>query len=482
MIPSSTSVIWQPQAGSQELFLSCPIFECLYEGTRGPGKTDALLMDYAQDVGKGYGASWSGVLFRREYKELADVVKKSKKWFPRIFPDARFLESQSEFKWRWKTGEELLFRTVKRPADYWNYHGHEYPWIGWEELTNWPDSELYLDMMSVCRSSDPRVPRKYRGTANPYGAGHNWVKSRFIDPAPRGVIITDDNGRQRVAIHGTIFENKILLEADPDYLLNLQAIRDPNKRKAWLFGDWDIIAGGALDDVFLREKHVIEPFRIPSTWYVDRAFDWGSTKPFSVGWWAESDGSRIETAPGQYKTFPRGTVIRIAEWYGSTGEPNEGLRLTDDQIGKGIREREKYILERNPGITIKPGAADSSIFDADPGKDSIAQGINRGFWSKPALKNKNIFTRADKSPGSRILRLQALRRRLQAVLDNPREEPGFYVFSNNTAWIRTVPVLPRDEKKPEDVDTEAEDHAYDETGYRLTAPKRIAHRVRMTGV
>ena len=185
MIPSSTSVIWQPQAGSQELFLSCPIFECLYEGTRGPGKTDALLMDYAQDVGKGYGASWSGVLFRREYKELADVVKKSKKWFPRIFPDARFLESQSEFKWRWKTGEELLFRTVKRPADYWNYHGHEYPWIGWEELTNWPDSELYLDMMSVCRSSDPRVPRKYRGTANPYGAGHNWVKSRFIDPAPR---------------------------------------------------------------------------------------------------------------------------------------------------------------------------------------------------------------------------------------------------------------------------------------------------------
>ncbi len=78
-------VIWQPHPGSQELFLSSPIYETLYEGTRGPGKTDALLMDFAQFVGRGYQTEWKGILFRREYKEFDDIVEKSRKWFPRIF-------------------------------------------------------------------------------------------------------------------------------------------------------------------------------------------------------------------------------------------------------------------------------------------------------------------------------------------------------------------------------------------------------------
>ena len=87
-------VIWSPFPGSQRLFLSCPIFEVLLEGTRGGGKTDTLLMDFAREVGKGYGAEWNGVLFRQTYPQLDDVVKKSKKWFPQIFPTAKFNESE----------------------------------------------------------------------------------------------------------------------------------------------------------------------------------------------------------------------------------------------------------------------------------------------------------------------------------------------------------------------------------------------------
>ena len=85
-------VIWRPQPGSQALFLSCPVFECLYEGTRGPGKTDALLMDFAQHVGRGFGPAWKGVLFREEAPQLEDVIARSRRWFPRIFPGARLLE------------------------------------------------------------------------------------------------------------------------------------------------------------------------------------------------------------------------------------------------------------------------------------------------------------------------------------------------------------------------------------------------------
>ena len=112
-----TRDVWSALPGSQRLFLHCPIFECLYEGTRGPGKTDSILMAFAQNVGK-YGDRWQGIIFRREYKELDDLVKKSKRWFSQIFPEARWLASKSDYKWVWPTGEELAFRTGKTADDY----------------------------------------------------------------------------------------------------------------------------------------------------------------------------------------------------------------------------------------------------------------------------------------------------------------------------------------------------------------------------
>lgn len=457
-------VIWAPQAGSQTHFLSCPIFECLYEGTRGPGKTDALLMDFAQHVGKGYGAAWRGILFRREYKELADVVAKSKKWFYRIFPGIKFLESASEYKWRWPSGEELLFRTAKKPDDYWNYHGHEYPWIGWEELTNWADSKLYEDMMSVCRSSVPGMPRKYRSTCNPYGIGHNWVKARFIAPAPRGVVIQDDKGRARVALHGSIFENKILLQNDPEYLKNLQAITDENKRKAWLEGCWDIVAGGALDDVW-SPRVVIPRFRLPSAWQLDRSFDWGSTHPFAVCWWGQADGTEATLPNGAAWCPPAGSLILAHEWYGATKEPNEGLKMAPKAIAEGIIRIEGELFE-NDWIVKRPepGPADNQISNVtQPDTPTIeAEMLDAGV----------AWTKSDKSPGTRKIGLDLIRARLaEAGKDHP-EDPALYIMSHCRTAQAQLPVLPRDQKNPDDVDSDAEDHLYDAVRYRVLAAKR----------
>jgi len=470
-------VLWEPQAGSQALFLACPIFEVLYEGTRGPGKTDALLMDFAQEVGRGFGPAWRGVIFRREYKELDDIVAKSKRWFPQIFPGAQWIDSAQKYLWRFPDGEELRFRAAKKRDDYWSYHGQEYPFVGWEELTNWGDLGLYLDMMSVCRSSTPGLPRKYRATANPWGRGHNAVKRRFIDPAPRGHVIYEEfknpvtgqvERRGRVAIHGTIWENKILQAADPGYIASLLAIKEANKRRAWLYGDWDITAGGALDDLWDRSIHVKKPFKIPASWRIDRSFDWGSSKPFSVGWWAESDGTTATLSDGSKRTFPRGTLFRIAEWYGWNGEDNHGAepRLEDVAIGKGIAEREKKIREAlGLAQPFQPGPADSSIYEAEPGKQSIAQGIDKGY-------GRACFIPADKSSGSRKNGLAVVRRMLAESLKERPEEPCLFVFETCTdGFLRTVPVLPRDENDPDDVDSDAEDHAYDETRYRVTAPR-----------
>ena len=122
-----TKVVWSPLPGSQELVMSCPCNHILYEGTRGPGKTDSQLMKFRRYVGLGYGKFWRGVIFDREYKNLDDLVSKSQRWFPEFKDGARFMSSKSDYKWVWPTGEELLFRRIKVIGDYWNYHGQSSP-------------------------------------------------------------------------------------------------------------------------------------------------------------------------------------------------------------------------------------------------------------------------------------------------------------------------------------------------------------------
>lgn len=461
--------VWEANPGSQRLFLSCSIREALYHGTRGNGKTDALLMDFAQHCGVGFGSAWRGVLFRKTYKQLDEVMVKAKRWFYQIFPGIRL----SGYTWKWPTGEELLLRHFDTVDDYWNYHGHEYPWIGWEELTNWADLEGYEAMLACNRSSHPGVPRKVRATTNPFGIGHNAVKKYFIEPAPTGQVYSEEREIpmlendelvrrkvlvKRVAIHGSYIENPKLLVADPYYLANIDRISDPAKRKAWMFGDWDIPSGGMFDDLWDSRVHVIRrPFGIPKSWRIDRSLDWGTSAPFSVGWWAESDGTPVEFEDGQRHTYPRGSLLRFAEWYGCTGKANEGIRMTSTKVAQGIIERQRAmkIHER-----CRPGPADSQIFNV---ADDVSTASN--FASEGVQ-----WLEADKKSGSRKNGVDIMRSRLEASAKD-EGKPGIYVLDRCRDFLRTVPSLPRSEKDPEDVDTSAEDHVWDETMYRLIGPR-----------
>jgi len=463
---------WIPQAGSQVLFMTCPIFECLYEGTRGPGKTDALLMSYAQYVNMGFGIAWRGIIFRRSHPELQDIITKSKKWFSQIFPEAKYNEAKSE--WVWPAGEALLFRHMSKDVDYWKYHGHEYPFIGWEELTNWADDKCYKLMMSCCRSAHPGItlpdgshmpiPRMLRATTNPYGPGHNWVKMRFRLPGGRGIVIDNsydsDGNREppRVAIHGSIYENKILLAADPTYIQKIAAAaRNESERKAWLEGSWDVIAGGMFDDVWKPPYNVLSPTRIPASWHFTRSFDWGSSKPFSCGFWAVSDGTSLTLADGRTLHTVPGDMFRIGEYYGCMdNKPNVGLRLTAKQVAQGIINFEKKL-----GIhgLVRDGIADAAIFNEENRMCIATDMEQEGIYWEPA----------DKRPGSRKQGWEAMRQALRNAHPNedgtPREYPGLFVFDTCVDFIRTVPVLPRDDKDIDDVDTDAEDHIGDECRY-----------------
>ncbi len=465
---------WKSLPGSQEAFLASKhIYEVMYEGTRGPGKTDTLLMDFFSDVGKGYGPEWRGILFRQTYKQLQDVITKTKKWFALVCPQATY--NASEHTWTFPDGEQLLLRQFQRDDDYYNYHGHAYPWIGWEELCNWATLAGYKRMMSTCRSTHPVVATlcRVRSTTNPYGPGHNVVKHRFNLPGSRGKINwhpVDEDGNHlppRLAIHGNIYENSILLEADPKYIERLRAAaKNPAELAAWIDGSWDIVAGGMFDDVWSPKHHVLDPFPIPDDWRIDRSFDWGSSKPFSCGWWAESDGSDVQLADGTWMSTVSGDLFRIGEYYGWNGKPNEGLNMLAVDISKQIRLREMSMGIAN---RCKAGPADNSIFNAEDGNciaDNMAKNIRLDDGSK--IKGAT-FTPADKRPGSRITGWEAMRQRFRASIptDMPREEPGLFVFSNCLQFIRTIPVLPRDEKNMDDVDTNTEDHIGDETRYRI---------------
>jgi hypothetical protein len=486
-------VIWTPQPGVQVLALSCPVWEMGITGTRGVGKTDVLLMDYLQHVGQGWGPDWRGILFREEYKPLADVVQKTLKWFPKIFPNARFLSSAQDYKWIFPDGEELLLRTFKKISDYWNYHGHAYQWVGWEELTAWPDLKGYHMMKSTNRSARVGVPLKYRSTFNPYGPGHNAVKAYFIDPAPAGVPfvssrsdassiaeefgieLPDVEARQTVCLHGHYAENLALMEAQPDYAVMIAAsAANPEQAKAWLSDDWDIVAGGMFDDVWVAreggrtvQRHILPAFKPPPSWTVTRSYDWGSSKPFSVGWWAHATGEAIRLPTGRIFAPPRGSLIRIAEWYGWDGKtPNVGLRMDDNEIGRGIVEREKQY-----GLwgRVEPGPADSMIFDADPGHTSPAAAM-----AKYGVR----FHPADKSPGSRKRGWSVVRSMLAEANKERPEGPALYVTELCKQFIRTVPALPRSDKDPDDVHDLAEDHVGEEVRHACVAaqPSRITTR------
>ncbi len=511
--------VWEPIPGtSQELAVDTRCHHTLYHGARGPGKTITQLMRFRSRVGKGYGSFWRGVIFDREFKNLADLVAQSKRFFSQFGDGAKFLSGASEYKWVWPTGEELLFRHAKKPSDYDNFHGHEYPFIGWNELTKYPTSELYDKIMSTNRSSfDPvrdtpklfghnggpplqdgeirydtldgkplsSIPLEVFATTNPNGPGHNWVKLRFITPAKNGEVVRTEipvfNPRTQkdevvvktqVAIFGSYRENIYL---PPEYVAELEQIRDPNLRAAWLHGSWDVNAGGAFDDLFSRDVHILPRFPIPLEWRIDRAFDWGSTHPFSVGWFAEANGEEVELPDGSTFCPPAGSLIQIAEWYGCVKNgigTNKGLKLSAPDIADGIRDREIELMAA--GLILKqpaPGPADNQIRDVTQvDVDTIEK----------KMGDKGVrWTKSDKSQGSRKNGFQLLRDRLEAAIR--KEGAAIYFMANCVATTTLVPSLPRDEVKLDDVDTDAEDHPYDMIRYRVLAgSNRNATKIKIT--
>ncbi len=440
--------VWRPQP-KQLAFMRRPEYECLYGGAAGGGKSDALLCEALRQV---HIPHYRGLILRKTYPQLAELIDRSRELYGRAFPTAKY--NGTEHCWTFQSGAKIYFGSMQYTKDRVNYQGKRYDYIAFDELTHFQWEE-YSYMFSRNRPSGPGTRCYIRAATNPGGIGHGWVKERFITAAPpltpietsMDVIGPDGKkmnvSRKRIFVPSTVFDNKALLDNNPEYIASLSMMPEA-ERNALLYGSWDSFDGQVFrewrnDPVHYDDQrwtHVIHPFRIPGHWRIFRGFDFGYAKPFSVGWYAADEDGRL---------------YRIAEYYGCTGTPNTGIRLNPAEIAAEI----KRIEAEDPNLKGRHvnGIADPSIFDESRG-ESVAAMMERP-------PNLVYWTGGD---NTRLAGKMQFHYRLAFDGDG---RPMFQVFDTCKHFIRTIPNLVYDDKRVEDIDTDQEDHIYDECRYVL---------------
>jgi hypothetical protein len=366
-------------------------------------------------------------MVRRERTQLVETIEAAKL----IYLPIGATWNNTDKMFVFPNGARLRMAYLERDADAEAYQGHEYTRVYIEEAGNFPDPAPIKKLNATLRSRTG-VPVGLRATGNPGGPGHTWVRARYIDPAPMGYkVITDDvTGLQRVYIPSRIQDNPTLTTNDPGYIQRLKASGSPELVRAWLEGDWSVIAGAYFPE-FTIDRHVIAPRELPKEWVRFRAMDWGSFRPSAVLWLAVSDGTIAD--------FPAGALIVYRELYTAT-DPNVGMKLTAEEMADRILEAER-------GDKIDYGTLDPAAWKVDGGPSVAERMANRRVSFMP-------------SDNSRITGWDQVRARLKG-----EDRPMLYVFSTCINLIRTLPALQHDENRPEDVDTDGEDHAGDALRY-----------------
>ena len=442
----------------QALFHASSADEVLYGGAAGGGKSRAIVMEAIIDALEH--PNIESYLFRRSYPELeATLISEAIRCTPREI----YKYSKTNHDMTFKNGSTLHFRFCRNLEDAYKYQGCEMHRLYIDELTHFT-SETYEYLKTRLRAPKRvNVKPKIRLTSNPGGVGHGWVKAMFIDTAPPFVITRNEVyskilnktsciTRQYIPAYAT--DNPHLSD---DYIIELENKSEALK-KALLYGDWNVFDGQVFTEFTNNSEHyedrlythVISPFEIPDDWQRFRTLDWGYTRPFSVGYFAKDHEGRL---------------YRYAEIYGSpkdvhtgvTTKANTGLRLSPFEVASLIRKYEdKY--EKNRHII---GIADPSIFDESRGSDGCIASI---------MERQGIyFVGGD---NERIAGKMQLHHRLSF---DERGIPMLYVFSNCKDFIRTIPTLIYDLNRVEDINSDCEDHIYDETRYMcmyspITAP------------
>jgi len=389
-------IIFQPNEGPQEEFLSSSERDVLYGGSAGGGKSFALLADPLRYC---HNSNHRGLLLRRTLDELTELIDKSRQLYPKAFPGAKFRESKST--WHFPSGATIWFTYLDKDKDVTRFQGQSFNWIGIDEITQYPSPYVWDYLRSRLRATDPELQKHLymRCTANPGGVGGWWVKKMYIDPSqhnstfpamdietgkpfvwPQGHEKAGEPLFYRRFIPARLTDNPYLL-ADGQYEAMLRSLPEV-ERKRLLEGDWEVTEG---------------------------AIDWDNN------------------------------IWVYRELYVK--------QLTAEQLADRILQVEQE--DPTPHYTV----LDSSCWNKTGFGPSIAETMMRcGVRWMPSDRN----------------RLQGKMEIHRRLADDPRtNEPRIRIFPNCVNLIKQLSGIPLSKTNAEDVDTKAEDHAYDALRYML---------------
>lgn len=417
-------VLFQANPGPQTEFLAAPEKEVFYGGARGGGKSFAMLVDPLRHCDK---EMHRALLIRKTLPELRDLIDHSRRLYKQAYPGAKY--SDESKVWRFPSGARIEFGYAENMADALRYQGQSYTWIGVDELPQYATPDIWNFLRSSLRSVDPEIPEYMRATGNPGNIGSHWVREMFIDPATWGepfeVKVNTEKGQLKFTrrfIPAKLQDNPYLTQTD-SYMIMLSSLPEV-QRKQFLEGNWDAFENAAFPE-FNRTIHVVPSFKIMDSWVKFRAVDWGYSSKACCLWFAVDYNGDLWVYKELYTHH-----------------------LTADKFAQQVLEMSAN--EVNLRYTVLDVSTWQKRGDVGP---SIAETMRiHGLQCRPS----------DKSPISRKNGKLEVHRRLMLKLDG---KPSLYVFANCRNLIRTLPLLPLDENDMEDVDTEAEDHAYDALRY-----------------
>lgn len=413
---------WVAQPGPQSYALSIPddVNEILFGGARGGGKTDTgiVWMSEKTDI-----PLFRGLVIRKNADDLKDWVDRASRMYQGLGVHIAYRPWELTFP----SGAKIMTGHLKDDQAYTKYQGQEYQRELIEELTQIPDERRYLQLRASCRSTVPGLRPQVFSTANPGGIGHAWVKGRFIDVGPHYSLYTDDHRQRRMYIPATIEDNPMLMHSDPDYVQQLNALKDidPDLWKAWRLGDWSIIAGQAFREWDAR-FHVNDTFDFRlADCKKFIGFDWGYSSPGCALWCAITPENRYGIV----------RIIVYRELYLTHTEPREWAK-------------QFKILQKLDGV--RDIWLPHDCFNKEMG-ESIADIFHREG-------GMNVLKASTLAGGARHMRKALLHSVLADAADG---RPLIQIHSNARNLIRTLPELIVDDNDPEDIDTDGEDHAYD---------------------
>jgi len=418
------SISFMANEGPQTDFLAAGEKDVLYGGAAGGGKSFAMLIDPLRYC---HVKEHRALILRRTMPELRELIDKAREIYPKAFKGARFKEVEKV--WYFPSGAKIEFGFLEKDADVYRYQGQAYSWIGFDEITHLPTEFGWNYLASRLRTTNPAIKTYLRCTANPGGVGAHWVKKRYVEPTEPNKSFEGSDGLTRKFIPARLVDNPYLAQ-DGEYERMLMSL-PPIQRRQLLEGNWEVNEGAAFVE-FNSDHHIIPPFQIPIHWERVKGIDYGYAAESCCLWAAVDPQDK--------------TIIIYKELY------KKGL--TGEALGQTLTE-----MEMTEARSIM-GVLDTAAW--------ARTGYTGPTIGEMLLKAGHKLRRADKNRVAGKVQIhEHLKRR------NQTGRPRLQIFNTCVNVIKELQGIPLSKKNPEDVDTNAPDHAYDALRYLIMSRPRL---------